>query len=169
VIRTVYALVGTIALAACEAPPAEELIEFEVQTVSLVDVACNPEDGVCQGDDVVDAVVDFAAGVSVVTATVEFLQYEVSYDFGEGVLTPPEFGSPLQLTIASGTQRNFSLRTAGTEQRQWVAAYFPQTRMEGKGQISLQGYDQKNNIVLVKTRFDVVFDDFVGGGDTTAP
>jgi hypothetical protein len=169
VLRSVHASLALVVLVACETPPAEELIQLKVRTVALVDVACELDTGVCQGDEVVDAALIFDAGISVVQSSVDFLQYEVEVDFGEGLPAPPVYGGPIQLNVTSGTQRNFALRTAGLEQRQFVSAYFPQTRMEGKGRVTLYGYDQKNNIVTVKAPFDVVFDDFLGGGDTTAP
>ncbi|MEZ4241429.1 MAG: hypothetical protein R3F59_35815 [Myxococcota bacterium] len=164
--RAALALV-VLVVAGCEVPPAEELIRFKIGDTALVDIACDPESGECQGDEVVDGVLDYKAALSVTQLSAEFLQYEVTYDLGD-YASPPAFASPTEITAISGTVRRFSLRAAGIEQRDWMAAYYPQESIVGTATMTLYGYDHKDQIVSVKTKFDVKFADFTGGGDTTA-
>lgn len=156
------------ALAGCEQPPIEEQLKLTFTGETLIDSLCE-EDGTCYGSEQINASIEYASSPSLTTGRVEFLQYRIDYDFSaEGLEdVPPYYANNATILVQSGAIASFSVRAASATQRDWVYGRFGSSRAEATATLSLAGYDNKNEVVIIKGTVPVAFQDLEGNGTTT--
>lgn len=107
----------------------------------------------------IEVEVTYAAPATATTTevpTVTFLQYRVDYDLGlESEV--PFYASVMSVTVEQGSTGTALLRAVGIEQLEWMGDRFAGAPVGGIATLTLAGYDHRDEVVLVETRFDIAF------------
>jgi hypothetical protein len=162
-------LAWALSMVGCSSTPTEELLSITFGDGPAappveVDTLCG--NGGCQTSAELAANLSFEDDGTVGDdAVVEILQYRVDYTMGGFVDEVPYYSGATSVVVAKGASTIFQVRVAGDRQRDFFASRLGSGEVNGEGRLTLAGYDEFDEIVLVFADFDIAFGDFEVGGE----
>jgi hypothetical protein len=98
-------------------------------------------------------------------SAVEIRQYRVDYELLDVQGQVPFYADEMLQEVTVESPATFSVRAAGSIQREWIVKQFGYDRIDGTATLTLAGHDEDDQLVLAEASFAIAFGDFAVAGD----
>jgi hypothetical protein len=131
-----------------------------------VDTFC--DNGGCSGEEKLTVRVEFDDDAYVAEDTeVAFEQYRIDYQLDEVSRDIPYFASPIRASLVPDDTTTVAVSASGKTQRTFVYKAVGDKVVKGTAYLTLAGYDDDDEVVMIEKSFDISFGDYVTDADDT--